>query len=98
MTAHRQKFETTCTILPLCRPPCAAMQDDARDHGKSFHVINQSRFTKQTMRAREGGFVAWFGAFVFKGLQQRGLFTANIAARAIKNLEGDAAEEPARLA
>src|SRR5947208_14934149 len=50
------------------------------------------------MRAGEGGFVAWFGAFVLEGLQQRRLLAANIAPWAVKNLEGEITQEPSRLA
>src|SRR5919198_3602504 len=50
------------------------------------------------MRAREGGVVARFGAFVFECLQQRCLLAANVAPWAIKNLEGEVPQEPPRLA
>src|SRR5262245_43204491 len=49
------------------------------------------------MRAREGGFVAWFGAFVLKCFQQRRLLAANVASRAVKNLEAEVTQEPSRL-
>ena len=49
------------------------------------------------MRTGEGGFVAWFGAFILEGLQQRRLLAANIAPWAVKNLEGQVTQEPPPL-
>src|SRR5215831_18970831 len=97
MATHRQEFQTARAILPLRRPPRPALEEDARDHGKGFDVVNESWFVKQAMRAGEGGLVAWFGAFVFECLQQRRLLAANIAPWAIKNLKGKVIQKSPRL-
>ena len=68
VSTHSQEFQTVRTVLSLRCPPRPTSEEDTRNHGKGFHVVNQRRFAKQAMRTGEGRFVAWFGTFVFECL------------------------------
>ena len=62
--------------------PVVAIGDDGRHVAQGLDVVDASRLAPHADRGREGRLGAWVGAAAFQRVDQRGFFTADIAAGA----------------